>query len=316
MSIDGTLNDQLAATRAQVRDFEKLEGRLAAARAEAADQRNRLSFLEARLAREERDVRRFESMSLVAVLHYFLGDIEQRTRREKQEAAAAALKCTECRASLVKVEQEIAELEKQRESFADPRSHWNELMQQKESAIRLAGDENARRIYDIEQSMADAKSDMKELAEAIFAGNEARSRVDSAYDHLETARGWGTFDMLGGGLMTTAIKHARIDQARQEVHRAQQALARFNRELTDVKARLDADGSLEIGGLATFADYFFDGLIADWIVQSRINRSLAAVGDLRDKIRVLLERLDRRREAARRALDRLKEEKLRVIETA
>jgi|GEM_PF-3558734 len=34
---------------------------------------------------------------------------------------------------------------------------------------------------------------------------------------------------------------------------------------------------INIGSFETFADYFFDGLISDWIVQSGINESLDSV---------------------------------------
>ena len=34
--------------------------------------------------------------------------------------------------------------------------------------------------------------------------------------------------------------------------------------------------SLEIGGFSKFADYFFDGLIADWVVQSKIQKASSA----------------------------------------
>lgn len=310
------LNEQITSVREQVRQIEKIESLLAAARDSAADKRERVVFFEARLARENRDVQRHETMSLVALLHHFLGDAEQRADRERQEAAASALKCTECRASLVKIEEEIEKLDQQRRLMGDPRLQWRVLMDNKEAAIRESGDDNTRRLLGLCESIGSTQADIRELTETIEAGEAARAMVDSAHSQLETARGWGTFDMLGGGLMTTAIKHAKIDQARKEIQRAQQGLARFARELADVKERLDADGAFEMGGLLTFADYFFDGLIADWMAQSKINKSLAAVNDLREKLAVLLQRVERRRDAAKRALARMQEEKTRLIETA
>ncbi len=314
--MDPNLNQRLTAVREQVRQIEQIEAQLAAARTAASDKRERLVFLEARLAKENRDVRRYESMSLVALLHHFLGDAEQRADRERQEAAAAALKCAECRAALGQIDEEIAALDRQRRQLGDPRLAWRVLLDNKEAALREAGDDNARRLLDLSTSIGEAQSDLRELTEALGSGQAARALVEAARDQLEAARGWGTFDMLGGGLMTTAIKHAKIDQARKQVQQAQAALARFARELADVKERLDADGAFEMGGLLTFADYFFDGLIVDWMVQARIDKSLAAVTDLREKLDVLLQRIERRRDAARRALERLHEDKTRLVETA
>ena len=55
--------------------------------------------------------------------------------------------------------------------------------------------------------------------------------------------------------------YKRQDDARQHVHSAQQALHWFIRELKDVNPHLQTDITIDIGGFATFADYFFDGLI-------------------------------------------------------
>ena len=79
--------------------------------------------------------------------------------------------------------------------------------------------------------------------------------------------------MLGGGLLATAAKHSHMDEARDAAYHIQNLLLRFRRELADVQG---LSGTLveEVGSFETFADYFFDGLIVDWVVQSKIDRSL------------------------------------------
>lgn len=53
------------------------------------------------------------------------------------------------------------------------------------------------------------------------------------------------------------------------VIRARAALKRFQKELMDVENI--PDFRIETGDFLTFADYFFDGIVADWLVQSKIN---------------------------------------------
>jgi len=50
---------------------------------------------------------------------------------------------------------------------------------------------------------------------------------------------------------------------------------KFQNELADVDLAMNID--INIGSFETFADYFFDGLISDWIVQSKISDSLKSV---------------------------------------
>jgi hypothetical protein len=96
--------------------------------------------------------------------------------------------------------------------------------------------------------------------------------------------------MLGGGMISTAMKHNRIDDARSAIHSAQRSLRQFEKELKDVQR--DVSIHIEIGGLLTFADFFFDGLITDWMVQGRISDSLIQVNGKRSQIQTIVADLE------------------------
>ena len=52
-----------------------------------------------------------------------------------------------------------------------------------------------------------------------------------------------------------------------------------------------ADFHIETGDFLSFADYFFDGLIADWLVQSRINDARRQVDSAIQRVEEVLRRL-------------------------
>ena len=105
------------------------------------------------------------------------------------------------------------------------------------------------------------------------------------------ARDWGHWDLLGGGLMVTAVKHEKINRARQALYKVQHHLYHFNRELGDIRA---SDVMVRFDGLTQFADFFFDGLIVDWIVQSGINRSLDNTRELYKSVLHIIHQLKAR----------------------
>lgn len=111
----------------------------------------------------------------------------------------------------------------------------------------------------------------REIQEAIRAGERALVSLDEAQKELKSARNWGIYDMLGGGLLGTLIKHSKISSASSCLEEAQAHLRQFQRELKDVQGMPDVH--IEIGDFLTFADYFFDGLLADYMVQSKINEA-------------------------------------------
>lgn len=109
----------------------------------------------------------------------------------------------------------------------------------------------------------------KELNEAILAGERTLQSLNIADEALGSAKHWGVFDMIGGGILSTYFKHSRLDRAKSCIADAKQALKVFQNELADVSQVMEL--SIPIGDFLTFADFFFDGFFVDWVVQSRID---------------------------------------------
>lgn len=140
--------------------------------------------------------------------------------------------------------------------------------------------------------MANMMDYRREINEALQAGQEALYCLNQARDCLNSAGNWGIVDMLGGGLLTTFMKHSKMRDADQLVQQARSALKRFQRELMDVDTITEFH--IDVGDFLTFADYFFDGIVADWLVQSKINdakrqveNAIQRVNHLMNQLRVL-----------------------------
>ena len=115
----------------------------------------------------------------------------------------------------------------------------------------------------------------REIQEAIAAGKEARRHLEATERLLNSAANWGIWDIIGGGFLVTGAKHWRLRDAKEASAKAEKACRSFARELRDVVPFMDVN--LEIEPFLKFADFFFDGFIADVMVQSRINRMLSDV---------------------------------------
>lgn len=110
----------------------------------------------------------------------------------------------------------------------------------------------------------------QEIHEAIHAADDALIALRSAERSLSAAGGLGLWDMLGGGFLASFFKHNKIDQAQQEIEQARIALQRFRNELADLNRA--ADFNLDVGNFLRFADYFFDDVFSDVLVQSKISQ--------------------------------------------
>lgn len=154
----------------------------------------------------------------------------------------------------------------------------------------------------------------KEVEEAIGAGKSLLYSLRQVNESLQSASNWGLWDVLGRGMIVTMAKHSKIDQAKSEISRAQTLLSKFYRELEDVDGHVNID--IDIGSFLTFADYFFDGLLADLTVQSRINEAKEKVSDTISKVNSIVRRLESDLGDIIRVIEDLDKERLRIIEKA
>ena len=125
-----------------------------------------------------------------------------------------------------------------------------------------------------------------EVREAREAGLKALRSLEKAREYLNSARSWGVFDILGGGLISTLVKHAKMESAQKCLEQAWYDLEYFRREVADVRLP-----GLDTGDFLTFADFFLDGFLADFMVQRRINETRQAVDEAIRHVEDVLRRL-------------------------
>ena len=116
------------------------------------------------------------------------------------------------------------------------------------------------------------KSQLRERAEAIHAADVALRHLGRSVELLNSARKWGALDMLGGGIVSSLIKHKRIDDAEDEFNAAREAVRRFVTELADVEGAKDM-ARFNISGLVSGIDIFADNVFADIYVQVKIDQA-------------------------------------------
>ncbi len=282
------LNEQLIETKEKLRAKNRLDNALSEANTNLIQEKDRLKKLEAELKKEEADVRKLEGLSLTGMFHQILGSKDQKLNKEKQEFLAAKLKYDQCKHSVSALEREITYREKQIKELGDPDAQYKSILEQKESQIIDAED---KKLVQLSEKLADFNSDVKELKEAVDAGNAVLSELENVISYFKSAGNWGVVDLIGGGLIITAVKHSKINKAKTAVNEVQHLLGRFQRELADLKISPESQLGIDVSSFQTFADYIFDGLIFDWIVQSKINKSLNNARGMKDNMSTIMKNL-------------------------
>lgn len=309
------LNDKLAELKGKTRQKANWEQR----KRELAERLERERLVrdrcEERLQAEQKDVERLNGLSLGALFYMLIGRKEEKLGEEEAELLQAKLHYEEAADTVREMEEEIAELTAKLAEVRFLDGDIRAVMEQKTRLIREAHPTLAAELEQLTEREAEAKANAKELGEAVSAGRAVVDALSRAEDRLGSAKNWGTYDMLGGGMISTAIKHNRIDEAREAIHSAQGALRRFQTELKDVERDVSSV-HIDIGGMLTFADYFFDGFIMDWMVQGRINDSLAQVSEKRNQVSRIVSELESEYRKAEASMQTLERQRSALIENA
>ena len=120
-----------------------------------------------------------------------------------------------------------------------------------------------------------------QLNQAINLTDQLISCLNDAEKHLSSARNWGFLDVIGGGLIVDLIKHSKLNNAKDSMSNVNYLLQELKRVLGGIS--MPGDYSMQVNGVLTFADFFFDSGIVDVYMTAKIMNSLSEVRKLRDK---------------------------------
>lgn len=242
-----------------------------------------------RFRKEQDDVDKLELGGVHAFLLTLTGHKEERLDKERREALAAKRQYDQARSDLEYLENKLHSLIRERDDLRDAPEQLEALWAEKAELVKAMGGQTGARLVELDRQLAGVTHQQKEVREALSAGENAKRLLGQVQDDLDSARSWGTWDMLGGGLIATMAKHDRLDSAQSSIRAAQRALSDFRTELADV-SQLQVP-NIQIGEFATFADYFFDGIFSDWYVQSSIKKAQEGVSEVHMKLTAALRTL-------------------------
>ncbi|MGQ8871567.1 hypothetical protein [Paenibacillus sp. TSA_86.1] len=261
------MNEQLAVLKEKGRIYEKWTKRLHKLQAEEKQWQAKVEHCTEVLQKEQRDVDRLNGMSLASFFYDLIGKKTERLEKEELELLESkAAYDTACR-MLQDVQEQRTQVEQElqrQQQYQFWESDYQILWGKKEDRL-LKLDEELQHLAEEREHLA---SELQELNEAFREGEYLVYALERAEKALESAGNWGIYDMMGGGVLSTHIKRSRMDDAQVAIIDASKRLRRFQKELEDVEMAVRAD--LNLGGLLSFADYFFDNFFVDWMIQDKI----------------------------------------------
>lgn len=297
------MEQRLAQAAEAVREHELTTRRGAELRERMDELATDLAGLRKQLAAEDRDVTRLEGLSLTRVLAGLRGARDDALARERAEADAARYRVAEAQARLDALRREHDAARARLDQLATAPASYAAALDAKERQLGSSGDQRGRRLLELADERGRLTSELREIDEANRAAAAASAALAELEGKLDSASGWSTYDtFFGGGVIGSAIKHSRLDEAAAAAGHADRCLAMLRTELADVGGVTLTAPQLAVDGTTRFVDVWFDNFFTDLTVRDRINRARQNVDrsvSLVDGVRARL------RERAAQARDRL-----------
>lgn len=306
--------EQLAEVRERLYELMRVQSKRDQIMKRIREQEALIVKLEVELDMEQKDVERLTKMSLANLFHTILRSKTEQLEVERQQALAATLKLQEAQQTLADLKQQQLEMGEQLAQAANVQAEYDRLMKAKEDWLRSCPITSLE-LEEMEQQISDKRLLLKELQEALSAGRGVLSLLTDASNSLQKAENWGNWDLwANGGLISTHMKHSHVDDARRFIHSANRQLQDFHKELADLQRT--ANIQVDISGMLKMADYWFDGLITDWIVQGKIKNAQEQTLEALHQIRSIVNTLETDYRATESELSMLKNNRITWIEAS
>jgi hypothetical protein len=223
--------------------------------------------LHSQVKKETNDYKKFEGLSIKRLLKLFSENYEEMMDKEYREMKIAEYKHAELLEGMQAYQDEIVHITELLKQYENLDQEYNTLL----NAKRLwASDEGLKVVEQFESEIRHLKNRQTEIEEAMHACKTLVMSLNSAKEGLSSAKGWGMFDIIGGGLITSMVKHDHINRASAFIKDASDKAKLLNRELLDLKVYLEIE-HFEIDAFSRTFDVFFDNIFSDLSIQEEIN---------------------------------------------
>ena len=259
-----------------------------------------------KLLKENKDLDNILGLSLSAFVAKIMNNREEKIEKEEREAILAKQIYDGVIYELDELKREIESLNKLVASESSIKADYEELLKEKKQVLIS----NNPKMIDI-FSQLEAKYHKhalahKEIQEALRACLQVKRTSNSALDSLKKAKDWGTFDIIGGGLIATMAKRDHMQSAQTKINGLNHALNNFSQELKDIDQYTTSN--IEIASYFKIGDWLFDGFFVDMMVQNKIHDAIDQVSRVHDQSLNYQNKLTEMLEEVRAILDKLNRE--------
>lgn len=265
-----------------------------------ASEKNKTSSLLEKYEKESRDVQKIKEESFSSYVYKLFGKYDNKVEKERKEELEAKIDYDNSVLYTVSLENEIHEIkERIKELDLLAYEYKTELEERRVYLKNNLSEPDGQRLEEIEKERESIISQRTETEEAFKAASQTIAIAEKAYESLEGAESWASYDMwTKGGLITHSVKYSHIDEAEEYIQKLSSQIKLLKQELSDVNG-LPALNFNEISSSQRTLDFWFDNIFTDMSVRDSIQENMeeldkfiSSIQELKDILKEKIKMLD------------------------
>lgn len=283
------LNERINKVKEDIASKEVLNKKVEKYNAQLKVEEDKLLGLEVKLKKEYKDVEKLKKVTFSNLVSTLMKNKDEKLEKEQHEYLMAKIEYDEHTASVELLKQNIENIKSRLKNISNCEVEYKELLNSKIELVRAYGENyDKNKLDNLEYEIDKALRNIKEVEEALSAGKSLVRELDKAKESLNSAHNWGLYDIMGGGIVSSVIKHNRVEEAENSFRNISGLVSRFNKELGDVRVK-----GITISTTSIAFDIFFDNIFTDWSVQNKINESLNNVVSIIRQVTIIIRDLNK-----------------------
>ena len=250
--------------------------------------------------KEEEEYHKLERMNLQSLFQKIIGTKENELEKERQDYLMAVLKYQSYAKNLKSLifEQEV--LTKQLSSLHNAAQVFEQKFRINESRLETHLSPKAKqKVNAVDMRLLNHEARIKELREAVKAGEKAETTLLRLINDLSNITQWGNSfiakknaKISGSGKNISTKKRKFITQSKKDANKANILLENFETEIQDIQKHFKINYLNYIKSFEDFLVLFYDNLITDWIVKKNLKNTSFAIQTVHDKVARILAMLE------------------------
>ena len=307
------LNDRLKEVEESERLKNELEKKLDQVTERMGEAIEKKSYFNQQLEREKNDVEKLKRVSLDTIKATLKGTKEERVMKENQEMLIAKQNYDQAVEEVKELEEEQRKYISELNQLGDPQATYEKLINEKAAFLLENSTAISKKVLEAYERETACNESLQEVNKAIGILEGVIAFLQEALKKLDKAKGWGTVDLLGGGPISSLVKHRHMDEAKDNIEQAQIRFEDFQRELSHVKP---VNEQIVESELLTSADILIDSIIFDWIVQDKIYNTEEEVKKQLRELEHVMRSLVNEKKMAREQVQKAKQKRIALVKMA